>query len=198
MEAQSAELSEGSQWFSFVGAHDALGIILHHLKTVSFRNVHDLVHLAAHAGIVHRSDHLRLFRDGILDQILVDIHGVGTDVHKHDLCSPQHKGISRGDKGVGGHDHFIPLFDITKECRHLKGVGTGGGKETFCRPCLFFQKRIALFGKFPITADVHALHCFFHIFHFFSGIRRYIETNHLFLHSKAPRFGRPLPAAFYS
>ena len=63
-----------------------LGGILDHHQVVAAGNVHDGVHLTGDTGVVHGDDDPRLIGDGLLDLRLVDVHRIGADVHKDELC----------------------------------------------------------------------------------------------------------------
>ena len=127
METVSAEITDGSQCFSLIGGHDSLGRILYHFQIVTSCNVHDRVHLACHAGIMYRHDRFRLLRNGILDQCLINVHGIRADIHEHRYRTTEYKSIRCGYKSIRGHDHFIPGLDITQKCRQLCCMGAGSG-----------------------------------------------------------------------
>ena len=69
---------------------------------------------------MNRNDHPGPLCDSLLDQFFIDIHGIRTDIHKHDLRSPEHKSICSGYKCVGRHDHLISRLDLREICSHLK------------------------------------------------------------------------------
>ncbi|MNP49829.1 hypothetical protein D3C76_1440420 [compost metagenome] len=105
-------MTDSAQRAAFVGGHHPLRGIFHHIQVVLFRQRHDGVHLARHAGIVYRHDGAGLVGDRRFNQRLVDVHGVRTDIHEDDFRSTQHEGVSGRDKGVARHDHFIARTDI--------------------------------------------------------------------------------------
>ena len=153
-------------------------------------DIHNRIHLTAHARIMHRRNNLCARRDGVLNLFLVHVHGVRPDIHKHRRGSPQYKGIGGRHKGVGGHDHFIPRFYIRKQRRQLRGVGTGSSEQALRRARLFFNPLAALCRKRPVTADFFIVHGLPHILKFFSCKGGYVKVN---LHDSIP-----FPAVFSS
>ena len=83
VEGVASEIADGAQRPALVGAHHALGRILHHHQAVPAGKVHDGVHLAGHTRIVHHHDHLGALGDGRLDLGLINVHGVRAHIHKH-------------------------------------------------------------------------------------------------------------------
>ena len=108
MEAEAAEIPEGSQRPPLIFRQNALRRILHHEQVMPFCNIHDLVHLAAHPGVMNRNDSPGLLRDGVLDQLFIQVHGIRTDIHEHRSRPAQHKGVRRRYERIGRHDHLIP------------------------------------------------------------------------------------------
>ena len=93
METVAAKITDRSKSFAVVICLHALRSILHDFEVVFLRKPHDLVHLTAHTCIVNRNDRPGLVCDRLLDQVLIDIHGIRTDIYKNDLCSAEHKCI---------------------------------------------------------------------------------------------------------
>ena len=60
--------------------HQTLGGVLDDDQSVPLRDVHDRVHLARDPGVVDRDDGLRARSDRRLDQPLIDVEGIGSDV----------------------------------------------------------------------------------------------------------------------
>ena len=129
MEAVASEISDGSQCFAFITGIHALGCIFHNFQAVSVCNIHDRIHLTGHSCIVDRHDHLRLRRDGLFDQLLIQIHGIRADIHEYDLRSPQYKSVCSRHKGIGGHDHLVTRLNITEKGCHLQRMGAGCGQH---------------------------------------------------------------------
>ena len=178
MKAEAAEIADGSQRPALIFRQDPLGRVLHHEQAVPFRDIHDLVHLTAHAGIMNRNDPLRFLRNGVLDQLLIDVHGVRTDVHKYGRRPPQHESVRGGHKIEGGHDHLVPRSYAREQRRQLRGVGAGGGEQTFLRPRARLDPLAALFRERSVAADLLVFHRLPHIFHFFSRKGGYVKIDH--------------------
>ena len=93
MEGHAADMSDGAQWSTLVGGHGALRGVLDDEQVVSLGDVRDGVHVAAHGGIVYGDDDARAVRDGALDEIVVEVHGVFVDVDEDDMCAAQEEGV---------------------------------------------------------------------------------------------------------
>ena len=182
MEGIAAEVADGAQRPSFVICHDSLRSILNDHQVMSLCNVHNGVHFTCHTGIVHGHNGSCPVRNGILYFLFIDVHGIGTDVHKHGNRTSEYKRIRRGYKGVCRHDDLIARFYVRQQGGKLCGMGTGSGKQAF--PCarFFLYPGIALFGKFPIAAYFLVFHRNFNIVKFLTRIGRYIKINHSFVH----------------
>jgi hypothetical protein len=147
VEAVGAQVADAAERASLVRRHDALGRVFHHAETVRLRQGHDRVHLARHAGVVHRNDGPRPGRDGLLDPALVQVEGVLADVDEHRHAAPQHEGIRRRDEGVRGHDHLIARLDVQQQRGHLQRRRAGMGEQGLGAAGLALQPGVALLGE---------------------------------------------------
>ncbi len=190
MKTEAAKLPEGAKGFPLIGRHDPLRGILHHDQIVPPGNIHDHIHLTAYPCIMYRCDRPGPFRNGLLDQSLINIHGIRPDIHEDHLRPAQHEGIRRGHKGIGRQDHFVPLFDICQQRRQLRRMGAGRSQQTFRRTALCFNPLTALFCKRPVPTDLLVLDSLPHIFYFPARKRRYIKIDHLWF--------PPYPMLFFS
>ena len=95
MEAVAAKISNGTKGFSLIVGIHTLGRVLHYLQIMPSGDLHDRVHLAGHSCIMDRNDRAGLVCDRLFDQLLVNIHGIRSDIHKYDPCTAQHKCICR-------------------------------------------------------------------------------------------------------
>ena len=127
---------------------------------------------------MHGNDSLRFFGYSRFDQRFINIHGIGTDIHKYGHGSPEHKGVRRGNKGIGGHDNLVSRLNVGKQRRKLRGMGAGGGKQALACARPFLNPFTAFSGKFPVAADFLVFHGLPDIVHFFSRKGRYVEPNH--------------------
>ena len=144
---------------------------------MSFCDVHNGVHLAGHTGIMHRNDGFRLLRDGILDQCLVNVHGIRADIHEHRNRTAQYKGICGGYEGVSRHDHFVPGPNVTQKCCQFCRMGTGGRQQTFSGSGPLLDPGITFFRIFSISADLLIFYTFLNVICCFIHIRRYVKLN---------------------
>ena len=139
MEAVASEIPDGSQRFSVIIGFHSLRRVFHHFQIVLPGNLHDRIHLAGHAGVVYRNDRLCFFCDRLFDQLLVYIHGIRPDIHKHDLRPSENKGVGRGNKGIRRHDHLVSRMDIAEISRHFQCMGTGSRQKYLIHMETFFH-----------------------------------------------------------
>ena len=125
MEAETAKSPDGSELSAFIGRQNPLRRVLNHRQIMTFRDIHDHIHLTGNPGIMDRHDGLRFLRNRRFYLRLIDIHRIRPDIHKNRLRPPEDKSIRRGNKGIGRHDHLIPLPDIRKQRRQLRSMSTG-------------------------------------------------------------------------
>ena len=118
---------------------------------MSFCDVHNGVHLAGHTGIMHRNDGFRLLRDGILDQCLVNVHGIRADIHEH--------------------------RNVTQKCCQFCRMGAGGRQQTFSGSGPLLNPGITFFRIFSISADLLIFYTFLNVICCFIHIRRYVKLN---------------------
>ena len=99
----------------------ALTGILHNQQVVLFRNVHDANHVGHVAAQVYGDDPPGPGRDGLLDQVAVDVE-VLPHIDKHRGGSCIHHSGAGGHKGVGRHDHLVPGPDACGPQGQMEGV----------------------------------------------------------------------------
>ena len=93
MEAVAAKISDGSQCFSFIVGVHTLSCIFHNLQIMPSGNIHNCIHLTGNSRIVNRNNCSGFFCDRLFDQFFINVHGIRTDIHKHNLRSAQYKSI---------------------------------------------------------------------------------------------------------
>ena len=179
MEAEAAEISDGSKRPPFIFRQNALRRILHHEQVMPSCNIHDLVHLTAHSGVMNRNDPTGFLRDGVLDQLFIHVHGIRTDIHEHGHGPAQHEGVRSGYEGEGGHNHFVPRPDAAQKRGQLRSMGAGSGHQAFRRSGALLEPPAGLFGKFPIPADFLVFHRLPEVFVLLSGKGRNVEPDFL-------------------
>ena len=144
---------------------------------MSFCDVHNGVHLAGHTGIMHRNDGFGLLRDGILDQSLINIHGIRTDIHKYGNGTAKYESIRCGYKGIRRHDHLVPGLNVTQKCCQFCRMGAGGRQQAFAGSGPLLDPGITFFRIFSISADLLIFYTFLNVICGFIHIRRYVKLN---------------------
>ena len=179
MEGIASQIRQGPQGPALVGCHDSLSGIFYHQQAVLMGDLADALHVACHSGVVHHHDHPRAIGDGSLDLVLVQIHGVRTYVHEHQLGTGEHESGGSGAEGVAGKDDLIPWLQVAQKGRHLKGRGAAGGQKHLLSAEALLQPGAAFLGKGAVSADLaHFLHALTHIFQLGAHVGRLVEGNH--------------------
>ena len=107
METEAAEITDGSQCFSFIISHNTLSGIFNNQELMPPCYIHNGIHFTAYPGIMNRHNGFCLFGNGRLDQGFIYIHGIRTDIHKYRHCPTEHKGVRRGYECKGRHNDLI-------------------------------------------------------------------------------------------
>ena len=141
-------------------------------------DVHDGVHLAGDARIMHDHDDLRAVGDGRFDLAFVDVHGIGADVHEHQLRPRQHSGRGGAGERIAGQDHLVPRFQVAQQHSHIQRRGAAGGQQDLLRVEAFLQPGVAFFGKGPVAADLMRVDGLFDIVQFIPDAGGHIERDH--------------------
>ena len=179
MEAEAAKIPEGSKRPALIGSHDSLCRILDHHQVMPSRNVHDGVHLAAHTCIVYRHNSSGMLRNSVLNQTLVNIHSVRSDIHEYGRRTAQHKCIRRGHECIGRHDHLITRLDFRQQRRQLRRMGARSRKQAPGRTGLPLDPLAALSCKGSVSADLLVLDGLLHILKFFARKRGHVKVDHI-------------------
>ena len=93
MERQSAHVPDAAQRLPLVGGHDALRRILDHQQFMATRDLHDGIHLATDARVMHGNDRPGTRRDGLFDPGLVNIQRIGSNIHENRHRTAQGKRV---------------------------------------------------------------------------------------------------------
>ena len=179
VEGIAAVVADRAERLSLVLAHHALRSVLNDLEVMALGDFEDSVHLAANAGIVNRNDRLGLVGDRVLDELFVDVHGVGTDVDKDDLGASEHERVGGGNKGERRHDHLVAGLDLEQERRHFQRMGAGGGQQRLGSAGFLLDPLVAVLGKLTVAADLLRLNSLLDVIHFGSQKRGYIKRYHV-------------------
>ena len=119
----------GSKGPALVRAHDALGGILDDEDAMPRGDVADLVHLARDSRIMDRDDDPGPAGDGTLYPVLVDVHGIGFDIHKHEGRAAQREGVGGAGKRERREDNLVPRPHIAQDGGQLQRARAGGGQK---------------------------------------------------------------------
>ena len=179
MEGIAAVVADSAERLSLVRGHNCLRRVLHNLEVVTPGNVHNRVHLTGDACVVNRHNGNGLVGDGVLNFGLVDVHGVGTNVHKHQLGAAQHKRVGGGAERKRRQNHLVAGLDIKQQRRHFERVRAGRGEQRLGGAGFFFQPLMAPLGKGTIATDFMVMDSFLNKLGFRSQIRRDIKRYHI-------------------
>ena len=135
---------------------NGLGGILHHQEVVLGGQIHDGIHVAGHAGVVNGDDDLGARRDKCLDGGWVNV-GVGSlngiAVGKNELGTLAHKGKRGGDEGIGRNDDLITGTNLSQDCGHFQGIGTGSREQSFTKPIALLKEPMTPFCEIVIATQ---------------------------------------------
>ncbi len=92
--------------------------------------------------------------DGRPDLGLVDIHGVGADIHKHKLCLRQNKGRGSAGKCEAGKNHLVSGSQLAQQCGHIQRGRAGGGQEDLLGMEPFLKPGVAFLRELTIAVNL--------------------------------------------
>ena len=121
VEGVAAEVADGAEGPAFICAHHALRSVLDDHEPVTARDVHDGVHLAGYAGVVHAADDLGPVGYGRLNPLLVDVHGVRSDVGENKARAAEDRRVRGAGEGVAREDYLISGPQLAELESHVKG-----------------------------------------------------------------------------
>ena len=143
---------------TFPGAGPGIGqkavrVVLHHRDTMTPAIAHNRVHLAADAGIVNRHDRFGLGRDCALEQRLIQIQRIGTNIDEDRPGPAEKECVDGGDEGERGNDLVPgPMFSssaaISRACVQ-EVVSSALGTP------ILLQKSLALPGEGAVARGMH-------------------------------------------
>ena len=126
---------------------------------------------------MYRYDGSGLLGDRILDQCLINVHGIRTDIHKYRDRAAEHERIRSGHKRIRRHDHLISGSDITQKRCQLRRMRTGSGQQTFAGSCSLLDPGVTFFRILTVSADLLIFYTFLNVICCFIHIRRYVKLN---------------------
>ena len=110
------------------------------------RNLHDDVHLAAHAGVVDWNDGSRPLGDRRFDQALVHVERVRPDIDEDRGRAPQDEGVCGRYERERRHDHFVARLHQQHGSHFERGrarVGQqAGGAKVILEPSLALGRKV--------------------------------------------------------
>ena len=87
METVTPKISNGTKSFSLITGIYSLRSVFNNLQIVFLCNLHNGIHLTGNPCIVDRDDHFCFLSHCRLDQFLINIHCIRSDINKYNLCS---------------------------------------------------------------------------------------------------------------
>lgn len=114
LEAERTHVAEGAGLASLPFGAVRMGGILDYHEMALLRDGVDPVHVRTQATHVYRDDRLGTRRDGLLNEVRVQVVGVGVDVHEDRRGVAFQYGGGGGDEGVGRHNHLIAFANARR------------------------------------------------------------------------------------
>ena len=130
-----------------------MGGILNYQKTVSPGQLHHGIHIAGNAGIMNHHNGPGTAADQAFDQADIHIWIVWIAVGKNDMGPAEDKGIGRGNKGKGGHNHLVAGLDAGQKGGHFEGIGAGGGEQHLSEAVALAKKIVAFSRKLSVSRN---------------------------------------------
>ena len=121
---------------------------------MALRDVHDRVHLATDASVMHGHDDLGLRRDGGFDLGLVDVERVFSNIYKYGSGTAQNEGIGGRHKGVGRHDDFVAGLYTGQYRRHLEGTRARVRQKRLLATNTLLEPATAFLGELAVSCKV--------------------------------------------
>ena len=156
VERIAAEVADRAERPPLVRRHDALRGILDDEQMVAARDVHDRVHLAGHASVMHGHDDARALRDGRLDEALVDVHRVGAHVNEDESRPAQRERVRRRRERERRQDDLVARMDVSEDGRHLERVRPRRREQDPLRAEALLHPRAAFLAIREVAADLAA------------------------------------------
>lgn len=142
------------------------------------RDVHDRVHLAGDAGVVHRHDHAGAIRDRSLDFGLVEVHGVGAHVDEDEARALRHERGRRGGERVARQDDLVARLEVAQDRRHLERARATRREQRLGAAGLSLEPFVAALGERAVAADLAVLGRLLDVAYFGPHVRGDVELDH--------------------
>ena len=133
--------------------------------------------------------------DRRLDQALVQVQRVGSDVDEDRPRAAQHEGVGRRDEGERRHDDFVARADVGEQRRHLQGGGAGMDEKHPARAARLEQERLAALGERSAAGQAPAPDCRFDVFQLAANSARAVEWDAMPGHGGSSLVAAPKPVA---
>jgi len=121
VKAVTADVAQRAERLAAIERVHALRRVLDHHQPTSLRDLADAIHFAGDAGVMNGDDHSCSLGDGRLNQILVEVERVRTDVDKDGPRTGPHERARRRDERERGQNHLVAGLEIAQERGHLEG-----------------------------------------------------------------------------
>ena len=142
------------------------------------RDVHDLIHLAGNTSVVDGHNHSRTVRYRRLDLCLVNVHGIGPDIHEHQGCT-HHLECSRCRRECETWENdLVTRLEIAEDGSHLECCSAARCQEGL--PCAkaILEPFVALHAERSVTTNLVVLLArLADVLHLAPNKRRYVEVN---------------------
>ena len=137
----------------------------------------DRVHLTGHARVVDDQHGLGPRGDRILDERLVDVHRVRTDVHEHGHRAPRDERVRARNERERGHDDLVARLDVGQDGRHLESRRAGMGQQRPVSAGRRLEPLRARPRERPVTGQLTLLVCLRDVGQLATGQERTVEGD---------------------
>ena len=140
--------------------------------------IHDRVHLACHARIMHGCDYFGPWCDGRLHQLLVHVHGIWSHVDELEASSLTDKGRCRRRKGERREYYLIARLYVA-QCRcHLQCTRAARGKQGSSGAEALLKPGAALMSEGAIATYLQFVDGLLYIGEFSADVGWHVKGNH--------------------
>jgi hypothetical protein len=154
MEAESTQMTDSAERSTPITRQHALCRVLDDQQPVPVGDCHDGVHIATHAGVMHRYNGTSARRDGGFDLLLIEVQRVRADIDEDWHRTAQHEGVGGRDERVGRHDHFVARLQVGKNGSHLERSGARVREQGLAGAASLLQPGLACPGEAAIASHL--------------------------------------------
>ncbi len=128
VEAECGQAAKSSQRTASVAAEQPVCIVLDNRGTVSGQGF-QCIHVAANAGIVDRHDRFGTRCEKRLQQVLVQVQCVRTNIDENRPGATEHESIDSRDKSERRHNDLVTGANVKQKGSHLQRMSAGSGQQ---------------------------------------------------------------------